>query len=221
MLLAVAAPKEAEAARAAFNAGAGPATPWTIQELDRRFDLVVTGVSKAAAAGGVAKVLDPARHGAVINIGIAGDLTGEGKPGDVVLATSCWLVDEGVRTPAGFETLGNLGFGPFAHGADVMACDSRIVAALSGLANRAGPVATVSTCAGTDELAARWRTAGVIAEAMEGAAVALTAQRVGVPMAEIRVISNTTGDRQNQRWGLSLALSTLTHVLGRIRDLAG
>jgi nucleoside phosphorylase len=44
---------------------------------------------------------------------------------------------------------------------------------------------------------------------MEGAAVVHAARRQRVPAIELRVISNTTGDREGQRWDLSAALTAL------------
>lgn len=78
---------------------------------------------------------------------------------------------------------------------------------------RVGRIATVSTCAGTDGRAATVaRRTGAIAEAMEGAAVAQVASRLGVTFSEVRVISNTTGDRGHQRWDMRGALEALSRV---------
>jgi futalosine hydrolase len=52
---------------------------------------------------------------------------------------------------------------------------------------------------------------------MEGAAVALAAVRLGLAFGELRVISNTTGDRARQQWDLKGALARLTDVIGRLR----
>ena len=73
-----------------------------------------------------------------------------------------------------------------------------------------GSIATVATCSGTDEQAdlIQNRT-GCICEAMEGAAVVHTANRLGAPAIEIRSISNTTGERDAQQWNIDLALSNL------------
>ena len=59
---------------------------------------------------------------------------------------------------------------------------------------------------------------GAIAEAMEGGAVGVSAARVGggVWFSELRVISNTTGDRAGQRWDLSRALARLSETAGRL-----
>jgi futalosine hydrolase len=47
---------------------------------------------------------------------------------------------------------------------------------------------------------------------MEGAAVALAARRAGVRYGEVRVISNTTGDRDRQRWAIGAALAVLSDL---------
>jgi nucleoside phosphorylase len=57
---------------------------------------------------------------------------------------------------------------------------------------------------------------GAIAECMEGAAVAHVGVRLGIATGELRVISNTTGDRSGQRWDLKGALSALEKVIGRL-----
>jgi futalosine hydrolase len=175
--------------------------------------LVRSGVGKANAAGAAARVLDPGRHGAVLSIGIAGALPGSGLAiGDVVIATGAWFADEGVRTPEGFEELSSRGFPAWGGEGPKVPADPALAAwaarALPGA--RMGDVATVSVCSGTDALAAEIAArTGAIAEAMEGAGVGASAARVGVAFGEVRVISNTTGDRPGQRWDLRGSLETL------------
>ena len=65
-LVCVAAPKEVEAVLR--GVGLAPrsselAIDWRAREISPRLDLVVTGVGKANAAAGLARALDPARHG--------------------------------------------------------------------------------------------------------------------------------------------------------------
>jgi futalosine hydrolase len=79
-----------------------------------------------------------------------------------------------------------------------------------------GDIATVSTCSGTDELAravaARTR---ACVEAMEGAAIAHALARLPgprIPFCEIRVVSNTTGDRSKQQWDIRGSLVKLSDV---------
>jgi futalosine hydrolase len=73
-----------------------------------------------------------------------------------------------------------------------------------------GPVLTVSTATGTDaradELMSRH---GAVAEAMEGAGVAHVAALVGVPVLEIRAISNAVGRRDTSTWEIPLAVGAL------------
>lgn len=219
VLLAVAAPAEKKAVGAVFTDMLAHAE-WQLAPLDARFDLVMTGVSKSAAAAGVARVLDPSRHGLVLSVGIAGTLSPVAPIGSTVVATRCELADDGVLSATGFASLGSMGFGPFPPneqaGIDVAPA---VIDVLRPLADVLGPVATVSVCSGTDAGAARLSAAGFVAEAMEGAAVALVGSRLGVPFGEVRIISNTTGEREAQTWDMRGSLSKLSAVLGRLRTL--
>jgi futalosine hydrolase len=68
------------------------------------------------------------------------------------------------------------------------------------VARRAG-FATRTTCTGTDaaarEIAAR---TGAAVESMEGAAVVHACLRMGVPVGEVRAVSNMVGDRDRGAW---------------------
>lgn len=226
LLLVVAAEGEARAVRTGLGAPGVP-VEWALDPCTSDVDLLRTGIGKANAAGAVAAFLDPARHGAVLSAGIAGALPvvqaqspGPGgfaaELGEVLVSSRCVFADEGLMAPAGFTDCAGLGFpiGPF-EGSGVPV-DARVLAALSTL-GRVAPVATVSTCSGTDVLARHVAVrTGAAAEAMEGAAVALVALRRGVPAGEVRVVSNTTGDRPAQRWNASAALERLGDVIGRL-----
>ncbi len=183
--------------------------------------MLVTGVGKANASGAVARVLDPARHSGVLCVGICGSLPGGPGIGAVVLATRSVFADEGIQTPEGYQDCREMGFALSPGVCDAFAPTAGWRTILAPLSDAEGVIATVSTCSGTDELAARVvsRT-GAVAEAMEGAAVGLAAARIDprLPFAELRVVSNTTGDRAGQRWELAGALATLGRVLGRHHD---
>jgi len=210
-LLAIAAPGEWRAVASGLGADPSPPDVWTRVALTPRVDGVLTGVGKANAAGACARVLDPRRHALAVSLGIAGTLD-DAPVLSVVVATRCDFGDEGVLTPDAFQTLASLGF-PIAA-TDSLIPDVHVIEAISPAAALRGPIACVSTCSGTNQHrdALRART-GAIAEAMEGAAIALVAMRLGVLFAELRVLSNTTGDRNAQRWDLAGALAGL-------RDLA-
>lgn len=213
LLIVVAAPVEARGVLRAL--GMDPSLgerEWAPVEIGERFDLVVSGVGKSAAAAATAKFLDTKRHEGVMSLGVAGSLPASGLGlGDVVIATRSVFADEGFETPDGFTDIASAGFPPGPEGGMGVECDSGLVAALEPL-GACAVVATVSTCAGTDALAAEVRRrTGAAAEAMEGGAVGVTGQRVsgGVRFSELRVISNSTGDRGSQVWDLEGALRRL------------
>lgn len=245
LLLALAAPAEARAALAALRGNPTLADqPWQEHILRPGLHLLVTGVGKANAAAAVARVLDPERHDVVLSAGVAGalpGLLGVGVPGrlaigDAVAATLSLFADEGFLSDNGFTDIASRGFSPgppdlwsaraslpapnpATAGARWSGCglsaDPDLLAAMQEVCDADGPVATVSTCSGTDaaEIEIVKRT-GAIAEAMEGAAIAAVAARLGVRFAELRVISNNTGSAQI--WDLPRALSRLGEVLGRL-----
>jgi futalosine hydrolase len=223
VLFVVAAPVEAAAVRAAFAADPPPPgerqpMDWPLEILRPGVELLITGVGKVNAAAAIAHRADPSRHGLVVNLGICGALKplSELALRSVVLAGTSVYADEGVATPSGFQSLPEMGFplGPFAGpGVDG---DPALLDILRPLAQAIGPIATVSTCSGTDALAREvaGRT-GAIAEGMEGAAIAHTLVRLHpeIPFAELRVVSNSTGDRPGQHWDLRGSLARLTGLV--------
>jgi futalosine hydrolase len=68
------------------------------------------------------------------------------------------------------------------------------------------PFVTVTSCTGTDAAARaiEARTGGVV-ESMEGAAIAHVAHLHGVPVGEVRGISNIVTDRDTSTWRLKEA----------------
>ncbi len=220
-LLVVAAPSEARAVLAAF--GQQPDTAlelWKSRRVHPVFDLMISGVGKSNAAGSTASALAVSRCAAVVNLGICGSLPGSARAmvGAAVLASASVLVDEGIETPGGWQSMAECGFPAGAEG-DAVFPDSGLVEILAPLASRIGPIATVSTCSGTDARAqetARRAGPNAVAEAMEGAAVGLAARRFGVPFAEMRVVSNRTGDRARQGWDLPVALAELGRIVGAL-----
>jgi len=219
LLVVIAAPREAAAVANGLDARP-PETPWTIVQWAGGLDGVMAGVGKASAAGGTARVIDPRRHRGVLSLGVAGTLDPRGTSpgiGDVVFAKRSVFADDGVRLGEGVLPLDEMGFGPFPDAGMGIDGDSALVAGLEGMIDVRGVVATVSAGAGTDEVASEVRRrTGSVAEAMEGAAVGLVAARLGLPFAEVRVISNTTGDRARQRWDLDGALARLGELAGAL-----
>jgi futalosine hydrolase len=225
MLLVFAAPNEAKciAEGVGCEVPQGGFVAWRVHP-HGPLSLLQTGVGKANACGAVAQALATGRYRAVISLGIGGCLPHGAATctlGEVVLGDRSIFADEGVQTEQEFRTIESLGFGAFPDGRGETHADPELLTLLGARRRRVGPIATVSTCSGTDGLAqAVASRTGALVEAMEGAGVLLAAARAGVAAAEIRVVSNTTGDRSRQVWKMPLAMSTLAAVAAEIRAIA-
>ena len=176
--------------------------------------VIAGGIGRTnAAATTTASILGDGPFQWVINIGVAGALPESNLSiGDIVVATSCVYMEEGLQTPEGFQDMKQMGFTLGNFKGNTVPVDPWMLEQLGGL-GRQGSIATVATCSGSDEqaLAVGTRT-GALCEAMEGAAVVHAAQRLNAPAIEIRVISNTTGERNMQDWNIDLALGKLGQV---------
>ncbi len=156
--------------------------------LKTRFRTVITGVGQVNMAHALTLAIEQQRPDGVIVVGIGGAYPGSGlKISDVVCAESETFGDLGVETPDGFVQLTDF-------------LQSTYPLQLFPAPRRALFV-TVSTCTGTDELSAliHSRTQGAV-ENMEGAAAAQIAARYGIPIGEVRGISNFTGRRDRASW---------------------
>lgn len=235
ILLVVAAPLESAAVVRAFADGAAGQhvnlPRWRVHRLSQRFRLLETGIGKVNAAGGAARALEKGSYAAVVNVGIAGALPASGlKLLDTVVGTASAYADEGLATPTGFMTCAEMGFPPGPFDGNAVRSSPRLLAALRPMVeargNAAGVIATVSTCSGTDLLAHQVvdRT-GALAEGMEGAAVGHVVARFSdefpsraASFIEVRVISNTTGDRPGQQWNIKAAATALTGTTAALRE---
>lgn len=219
-LIVVATPLEAGPILAALQTKS-KVEPWLPLQASDEIDILCSGVGKANASGATAAALARASYSAVLNLGICGSLPPPNSPklGAVILATASIFADEGIESPEGWQPLSSLGF-PAAIDSDLIRPDPRLFAFLKPHADHAGPIVTVSICSGTNaraqSIANRFdpQTIGhPLAEAMEGAAVGLAAARAKIPFAELRVISNTTGDRANQKWNIPNALAKIEDLV--------
>lgn len=210
---------------------------WPLVEVSGNVWATVSGVGRANAAGATAAALARGEFAAVINVGIAGSLPGSGLAiGQCVVATECVFVEEGMATSegSGWRGMEALGFSLMGgrigkdqrsrnhNSVPTNAALREAILSSCGAGAVGGAVATVACCSGTDAAAAEVkRRTGAIAEAMEGAAVVLAATRMGVRVAEVRVISNTCGERANQTWDLPTAFARLEDVVRGIVRAAG
>ncbi|MFJ3926415.1 futalosine hydrolase [Streptomyces sp. NPDC090022] len=171
-------------------------------------DVLVAGVGPAAAAAGTATALARADYDVVVSAGIGGGFAPAAPPGSLVVADAVVAADLGAQTPEGFATVTELGFGHSVHlpPADLAARAAEATGALLA------PVLTVSTVTGTAERAAELTSRHPLAgaEAMEGFGVAEAAAAHGLPVLEVRAVSNAVGPRDRDAWRIGDALAALT-----------
>ncbi|RKN41718.1 futalosine hydrolase [Streptomyces hoynatensis] len=184
-------------------------------------DVLAAGAGPAAAAAAAATALARGRYDLAVSAGIGGGFAPAAAVGSLVVADAIRAADLGSQTPEGFADAAALGYGVVEHRPP--AALAAALAAATGAV--AGTVLTVSTVTGTAaraaELAARHP--GAAAEAMEGFGVACAAALHGVPVAEVRAVSNLVGPRDRAAWRIPAALDALTEAFatGFTAALAG
>jgi futalosine hydrolase len=181
-------------------------------------DVIVGGVGPAAAAAATSRALAGKRYDLVLCAGIGGGFTSL-RPGDVAIAAAIVFADLGAETADGFVPMSDLGFG-----SERYAVEPKLAVELADrTGGHLGTVLTVATATGTaataDALARRFPDA--VAEGMEGAGVAAAAVLHGVPVAEVRTISNPVGPRDRAAWVIPGALEALGRAVAAIADRDG
>ena len=178
-----------------------------------RISVIAVGVGPAAAAAATATALARTPYDLVVSAGIAGGFQPEAPVGSLVVADEITVADLGAETPDGFLPVTELGFGTVTHRPP--AALVRALATATGA--RPGTVLTVSTVTGTAARAAelRARHPRALAEAMEGFGVAEAAVAHGVPVLELRAVSNPVGPRDRAAWRIGDALAALTEGFGK------
>ncbi|MEU9102489.1 futalosine hydrolase [Streptomyces sp. NPDC048361] len=185
------------------------------------------GVGPAAAAAGTARALalGPGSgpgpgpgpgpgYDLVLSAGIGGGFPGVAPLGSLVVSAQIVAADLGAGSPDGFIPVTELGFGR--HQVHVL--NSLARRATRALDAAHGTILTVTTATGTAERAAELRTRHprALAEAMEGFGVAEAADQYGLPVLEIRAISNEVGPRDRSAWRIGDALAALTGAFGKL-----
>jgi len=178
--------------------------------------VVAGGVGPAAAAGAASYVVAVEPVTLMLSMGIAGAFPSTRLPmGAVAIASAIVAADLGAMSPERFLDLGAMGL----DGGAAVTCDADLVATCvdrataAGMTVAVGPVLTLSTMTGTASRAAQLMSEhGAVAEAMEGAGVAHVAALHGIPVGEIRTISNQVGDRDRAAWDVLAAVNALTDV---------
>jgi futalosine hydrolase len=183
----------------------------------------VSGLGKVNAAHAATLLINHFTPSLIINLGIGGAYPSSGLDvGSVAIATKEIYADEGVWLKDGLKTLETVGiplvqagrrryFNEFPMGDRA----TKKILTLKrmnvwedncGFGIRAGAFATVSACTGTKKRAAEIeKRLQVICENMEGAAVAHICALYGIPLVEIRGISNMVEERNRDSWDIAIA----------------
>ncbi|WP_330458476.1 futalosine hydrolase [Streptomyces sp. NBC_00820] len=221
ILVATAVPAERDAVARAFPGAAEEVRlPGAlVHRTAAGYDLLAAGVGPALAAASTATVLTwaalaGAPYGLVVSAGIGGGFAPEAPVGSLVVADAVTVADLGAETADGFLPVTELGFGTVTHRPPA----SLVRAAVAATGALCGTVLTVSTVTGTAARAAGLRTRHphAVAEGMEGFGVAEAAAAHGVPVLEIRAVSNPVGPRDRDAWRIGEALTALTEGFGKL-----
>lgn len=160
--------------------------------------VIFTGVGAVNAAYALTRFLDREQVEGIIVCGIGGAYPGSEIPiGSVVCAESECYGDLGANSPDGFLDMQALGFAVVPGVAPLY---NLLPMQIFPAARRARFI-TMNTCTGNDAdaRAIEARTGGGV-ESMEGAAIAHVAALAGIPVGEIRGISNPVGNRDRSAW---------------------
>ncbi|MEV5095713.1 futalosine hydrolase [Streptomyces rochei] len=221
VLVATAVPVERDAVAEAFPGARAQVTRpgITLHRPSHGPDLLAAGVGPALAAASTAAALtaaalDGAPYALVVSAGIGGGFAPHAPVGSLVVADEITAADLGAETADGFLPVTELGFGTVTH----LPPAGLVGAVAAATGARAGTVLTGSTVTGTAERAAllRARHPRALAEGMEGFGVAEAAAAHGVPVLELRAVSNPVGPRDRAAWRIGDALAALTDAFGKL-----
>jgi futalosine hydrolase len=180
--------------------------------LQSHLPVLVTGVGAVNAAIALTRHLERKGAKAVISCGIGGAYPESGLP----LARAVWAASEcygdlGAASDGGFLDMQALGF-PLIPGTSPVF--NHLSVTLRPATVNGFPFVTVNTCTG-DAAAAHAlvaRTGGAV-ENMEGAAICHVAKIYGIPMGEVRGISNPVGNRDRAAWRVKEAAAAAQQAL--------
>lgn len=177
--------------------------------------VLITGVGAVNAAYTLTRFLEREEAHAVIVCGIAGAYPhafneGALSIGSVVCAESECYGDLGAHSANGFLDMQALGF-PVIEAAEPI---YNVLPMQIFPTSRRHRFVTMNTCTGDDETARQLeaRTGGSV-ESMEGAAIAHVAALFGIPVGEIRGISNRAGNRDRSTWRVREAATAAQEAL--------
>lgn len=170
------------------------------------FDVLITGVGMTATAFALGKHLSSA-YNLVLNVGIAGSFDKNIPLGNLVTIETDILAELGAEDHDDFLTINELGFGTNTFNATNFLSDLQQVNAI-----------TVNKVHGNAEsIKTSIKRFNPTVESMEGAAVFYACNKLNIPCAQVRAISNYVEPRNRDNWKIGLAVKNLNDwVIGFI-----
>jgi len=190
----------------------------------RKIVLAISGVGKTNAAHAATLLIEKYAPALIINFGIGGAYPSSGlKVGDIAVAEKEIYGDEGIIIKEGFSDMRLIGFPIFkirnkkyfnAFPLDKSFTKKAVKSVKLSSNFKFGRFVTVSTCTGIIKRALELeKRHNAICENMEGAAIAHICAMHGIPMTEIRGISNIVENRDTKKWDIKLASKNCQKVL--------
>lgn len=186
--------------------------------------ILITGVGIPAALSSAQTACKMLLPEAVVNVGIAGAYPDCGlNIGDITVASTDVYGDIGFEMPdaSTFRPLCDSEFGNAAiyHRFTLETNSPWIVSRNEKPIHRVA-ACTVNQCTGTNETGLlRARLFGAKIETMEGAAIAQASAAVGIPLTQIRAISNIAGNRSITRKSIDTAIEALEEYFRSVSPL--
>jgi len=187
---------------------------------------IISGIGKTNAAHAATLIIEKFSPTAVINFGVGGAYPSANlRVGDIAIADREIYGDEGLWLKDGFHKADEIGipllkkgrnkyFNEFPLDKSLVKKAMKVIPPTLPLVKggrgayriKSGAFVTVSTVTGTDKRAREIENRfNAICENMEGAAVAHVCAMYGIPMLEIRGISNIVEDRDKSKWDIRTA----------------
>lgn len=181
----------------------------------------VTGVGIPLTLGSLPPLVERLRPAHLLNIGIAGAYPGRApKIGDIVIGKSEVYGDVGFELPEepGFRSIADTPFGAELYAPGLPLQELPPPSDMpEGFAVYTGRGCTVNACTGTERTGRlRAERFDALFESMEGAAAAQVGRQFGIPVSEVRAISNIAGRRDMRPENITLALANLRRFLNSI-----
>jgi futalosine hydrolase len=181
---------------------------------------IESGVGLTNAAHATTVLIEKHAPEKIILFGIGGAYPGSGlNIGDIALAESEVYADLGVLDKSGLHPIDIIGIPLLRKGKkkyfDRFPMDNSLLKhSVKVLETRPGVFLTVSQVTGTRKRAIALRNRyGAVCENMEGAAVAHICARYGLPMLEVRGISNMVDNRDTRNWRKKAAAEKCQEVV--------